>query len=112
MLEMQRLVLGVCATNCYLVRTKEGVFVIDPADDAPAIGNALAAMGEQRPTVLLTHAHFDHILALDGLNARAVYAHPAEEAAPAGPEAKRQRAAGHALCRRQPPARPWRMGRG
>lgn len=81
MLEMQRLVLGVCATNCYLVRTKEGVFVIDPADDAPAIGNALAAMGEQRPIVLLTHAHFDHILALDGLNARAVYAHPAEEAA-------------------------------
>ena len=58
--------LGPLATNCYLV-WKDGetrAVVIDPADNAPRILSALQTRGLSLDTILLTHAHFDHILAV------------------------------------------------
>ena len=61
--------LGPLATNCYLV-WKDGetrAAVIDPADNAPRILSALQTRGLSLDTILLTHAHFDHIGALKAL---------------------------------------------
>ena len=63
--------LGPLATNCYLV-WKDGearAVVIDPADNAPRILSAIQAHGLSLDTILLTHAHFDHIGALKALQA-------------------------------------------
>ncbi len=62
---IRALSLGALETNCYVLGcadSRQGV-VIDPADDADEI---LRAIGEQRlaiRAVLVTHAHFDHIMA-------------------------------------------------
>lgn len=58
-------VLGSVSTNCYFIyhdQTKEAV-IIDPADNPPAITAAVRAAGLIPKAVLLTHGHFDHILA-------------------------------------------------
>lgn len=64
-MKVLQLCVGMVATNCYIVfdeQSREAV-VIDPGDSAPSI---LHAVDEEKLTVkyvLLTHAHFDHILA-------------------------------------------------
>lgn len=58
-------VLGAVSTNCYLVyneSTREAV-VVDPADNAPYILNRCSELGITPAAVLLTHGHFDHMLA-------------------------------------------------
>ena len=67
---IDRCVLGVVSTNCYIVyrdteeELKPGV-VIDPGDNAPFILNRCRELGVRHQAVLLTHGHFDHILAAE-----------------------------------------------
>ena len=68
-MKITRLVLGELETNCYLVSSENGEgIVIDPADDADTI---LAAAEKESVTaikaVVLTHAHFDHMLAAEAV---------------------------------------------
>ena len=61
------MVLGMVSTNCYLVYnddTKEGV-VVDPADNGAYILNKCNELGVTPVAILLTHGHFDHILAAE-----------------------------------------------
>ncbi len=56
---------GIVGTNCYIVydeNTKEAA-VIDPGDNAPSILKAVRDEKLSLKYILLTHAHFDHILA-------------------------------------------------
>ncbi|MCK8114442.1 MBL fold metallo-hydrolase [Anaerosoma tenue] len=57
----QRLTLGPLDTNCWLVDDGAGgpVLVVDPADDAAGILEALGSRGVA--AVTLTHGHFDHL---------------------------------------------------
>ena len=61
-MEVVRLELGALSTNCYLVHREQGTIVIDPAADAGAILDALKQRGWTADAVVLTHAHFDHML--------------------------------------------------
>ena len=76
------LTLGDFATNCYLVRGEDPstCAVVDPAGDGPALLAALEDLGVRPEAVLLTHGHYDHILAIPDLQARwpalPVYCHP------------------------------------
>lgn len=66
-MRVTRLVLGPLETNCWIVGDEAGgpCVVIDPGDEAPHILEALA--GSEVAFIVLTHAHFDHIGAVDRL---------------------------------------------
>lgn len=68
-MEIKCLVLGLVRTNCYIVyhsETKKAV-IIDPAADSRRITEEVSALGVTPEAVLLTHGHFDHMLAADSL---------------------------------------------
>ncbi len=68
-LKIETLVLGMVQTNCYIVSSpqlKEAI-VIDPADNAARIEQYLKANDLVCKGILLTHGHFDHILAASEL---------------------------------------------
>ncbi len=57
---------GVMGTNAYIIldgETMEAVLV-DPGDEADKLLSALESKGATLSYIILTHAHFDHILAL------------------------------------------------
>lgn len=61
---IRRLVLGELQTNCYIVWSEDGHgIVIDPADDAEGICRFITKESITITAVVLTHAHFDHMLA-------------------------------------------------
>lgn len=60
-------VVGALSTNCYIlinVNTKEAV-IVDPGDDAKVIMQTISDEQAEPVAILLTHAHFDHMLAAD-----------------------------------------------
>lgn len=59
-----RLAVGQLETNCYIVydRNKRGA-VIDPGDEGERILSALEDNGITVERILLTHVHFDHMMA-------------------------------------------------
>ena len=81
MLNIQTLALGALQTNCYIVwqEDPDTVAVIDPGDGAEELSAALA--GKTVAGVLITHAHFDHILGLPALAGAPVYVHALDAAA-------------------------------
>ncbi len=64
-----RMTLGVCATNSYFLYREGGaeVIFVDPADRGTEIYEALQSRGLSVTAILLTHAHFDHILGVEKL---------------------------------------------
>lgn len=80
---MKKLILSICATNCYIVYnadTKEGL-IIDPAASSDVIASNVENLGIDIKGILLTHGHFDHIGAADALKKQyqvKVYAHEEE----------------------------------
>jgi len=75
-LKLKQCVVGEISTNCYLVYRQPGTdsqgekdlkpgVIIDPGDNAPFILNRCREMGIRPEAVLLTHGHFDHILAAE-----------------------------------------------
>ncbi len=84
-MKITQFVLGELATNCYLLldeQTRDAA-VIDPADEAEAIADAVKNAGAVPRYILLTHGHRDHTLAVPRLHElfpdAAVYIHPADK---------------------------------
>jgi len=74
---------GAFEENCHLFAGGDGrVWIVDPGAQAEDIIVAAAELGGDVGGILLTHAHFDHIGALPGLQERwpdvPVYVHPAD----------------------------------
>ncbi|MDQ0244431.1 glyoxylase-like metal-dependent hydrolase (beta-lactamase superfamily II) [Bacillus fengqiuensis] len=82
-MKYQRVPLGPLQTNCYIIENdKKECLIVDPGEE----GRKLVQLMEQRKltpvAVLLTHAHFDHIGALDDVRKRyelPVYVHVKEK---------------------------------
>ena len=64
-MEIKRFVLGPLQTNTYLLTIGKDAILIDPASKAEKLINILEDYNLL--AVLLTHGHFDHIKAVDGL---------------------------------------------
>ncbi|MBQ3196257.1 MAG: MBL fold metallo-hydrolase [Clostridia bacterium] len=66
---VKRIVVGSLGTNCYVIKQEgtRAAVVIDPGDDSILIKSALHDMDAYPALILLTHGHFDHILAVDRL---------------------------------------------
>lgn len=80
---LKRLVLGSVSTNCYILYQEDArrALVFDPADDVQRIQTVIEENRLQLEAVLLTHGHFDHILAAEQLCRQSgclMYAHEAE----------------------------------
>lgn len=62
----ERLTLGGLDTNCYLIMDDETgqAVVIDPADEGEFISEKISRENLTLEKIILTHAHFDHILAI------------------------------------------------
>ena len=76
--------LGIYQTNCYFVyrENSDKVLVFDPADHGEKIEEALGQHGLHTAAILLTHGHFDHMLAADALRKKyhiPVYVHEKEQ---------------------------------
>lgn len=69
---IEQMVLGMVQTNTWLLMQKETkeLIIIDPADQADRIEQKIARMEGIPRAVLLTHGHFDHIMAADELRKR------------------------------------------
>lgn len=89
---LHRVVVGPLATNCWLVHAAgdRSALLVDPGDEPRRILDAVAHLSARRVdvvAVVLTHAHFDHVLAVpalvDALGVP-VLAHPAD--APVWPD--------------------------
>lgn len=65
-LDWKRLSVGPVQANCYLLwNTKKEGLIIDPGSEGDRIIAEVEALGVKPIAILLTHAHFDHIGALD-----------------------------------------------
>lgn len=76
-------VLGPVSTNCYLLYRENSrkAILFDPAANAEKIEEILVQLGLEPEAILLTHGHFDHIMAVNQLKETydlKVYAHEEE----------------------------------
>jgi len=89
---VEQLPLGPLETNCYVVRAGHAAteaVVVDPSGSATELRLHLASIGARCAAILVTHAHFDHILGLAELaegTGASVYAPAAELVAIEHPE--------------------------
>lgn len=82
-MEWKQIPLGPLQTNCYVLynETMEGI-IFDPGGNGPELNNWLKEVGIKPKAILLTHAHFDHIGAVDDVRSFwgiEVYIHEQEQ---------------------------------
>ena len=71
-MKIEKIVCGAYAENAYCI---DGELLIDPGDDLPTLARLAGGIKD----ILLTHGHFDHMLAAEELQKRTgvpVYVHP------------------------------------
>ena len=83
-LDLQKCILGPVYTNCYFLKNKatDELVIIDPADCPEKIEQKVSQMNGKPVAVLLTHGHFDHIMAAQAVKEKyniSIYACRQEE---------------------------------
>ncbi|WP_353476876.1 MBL fold metallo-hydrolase [Staphylococcus coagulans] len=80
-MKISYLTLGIVSTNTYFIENDTELILIDPSSESKKILNRIQQSQKQLKAILLTHAHFDHIAALDDVLEQydvPVYMHPEE----------------------------------
>ena len=62
-IEVEKLVLGAVSTNVYLVFYNGNCLIVDPSDEAERIISCINEKQAKPIAILITHGHFDHIMA-------------------------------------------------
>jgi glyoxylase-like metal-dependent hydrolase (beta-lactamase superfamily II) len=67
MLQIEMLSLGMLQTNCYIVGDSDSreAIIVDPSDEPQQILAKVREGGYQVGQMIATHAHFDHVLAIE-----------------------------------------------
>lgn len=67
---VEQKVLGMVSTNTWFLKNKEtgALLIIDPADQPLLIQQKVTAMEGKPEAILLTHGHFDHMMAADAVH--------------------------------------------
>src|SRR5699024_6047061 len=91
-LNIKTMSLGPLGTNCYIIYDDHNALIVDPGGDADQV-KAFIEQNKLIPqAILLTHAHFDHIGAVDELRSHFnihVYLHEQEKSWLSNPELNR-----------------------
>lgn len=63
--QIDRFIVGQLQTNCYVLSDKKtkDLIIIDPGDDASYVMDQIGKIDAHPKAILLTHGHFDHMLA-------------------------------------------------
>lgn len=71
-MQIKRMELGIYATNCYIVYGNQAgrCVLVDPSDRGDRIIEMMQSLGVEPDAILLTHGHYDHILAVPALQER------------------------------------------
>lgn len=83
MLEILQIKTGPIQENCYLVYNDEALLIIDPGAEPEKLQQEIEKIGRKPVAILLTHTHYDHIGAVEGLRHHyeiPVYVSPLEQA--------------------------------
>ncbi|GEP84729.1 putative member of metallo-beta-lactamase superfamily [Staphylococcus piscifermentans] len=64
-MNISSLTLGIADTNTYFIEDENSVLLVDPSSDGKKIIDKLKSIDKPLKAIILTHAHFDHIGALD-----------------------------------------------
>ena len=64
---VEKIVVGELKENCYLLIIKDKCIIVDPGAEAAKIENKIDDLNLKVCAILITHAHYDHIGALDSL---------------------------------------------
>lgn len=94
-----RYIVGPVCTNCYLLvnEARQELLVIDPGEQAELLIRQIDQTQAKPVAILLTHGHFDHVMAVEEIKAHydiPVYAHEAERQTLEDPERNQCRMVG------------------
>lgn len=81
-MEVKTIPVGIIGTNCYILSKGEHALIIDPGGDADRIIEYIESKDLNPLAILLTHAHYDHIGALEEVRQKYlvnVYLHEKEQ---------------------------------
>ena len=69
MLNIDKIILGVCSTNCYYMYRENSseVILVDPAEKGDFILSRLKQKGLSVKNIIITHGHFDHIMGAEAI---------------------------------------------
>lgn len=62
MVRVERYPVGQLKANCYIMETKNSIFVIDPGSEADFLSEKISSKQKPLEAIFLTHGHFDHVL--------------------------------------------------
>ncbi|MEG0254917.1 MAG: MBL fold metallo-hydrolase [Vagococcus sp.] len=89
MIQVKQIITGPIEENCYLIYNNKNLLIVDPGNDAPIIKKEIETLGCDVAAILITHAHYDHIGALEDIREfyhAPVYINPIEQEWLSNPE--------------------------
>lgn len=66
-MRISSLTLGLVDTNTYFIENDKKVLLVDPSSETDKIVKKLNQINKPLEAIILTHAHYDHIGALDDI---------------------------------------------
>lgn len=67
MLQVRQLPVGMLRANCYFIYNEKEILIVDPGADADNIESVVSQIGGRVVGIILTHAHYDHIGAVEDI---------------------------------------------
>ncbi|ARQ07113.1 MBL fold metallo-hydrolase [Macrococcoides canis] len=66
-MKKKKIALGMIETNCYIIENEQEILIVDPGSEPERLIDSIGNTDKKVSGVLLTHAHFDHIGAVDAI---------------------------------------------